>query len=424
MPNEYTTSEGYTVSFTAGSTTRASNTENSSPEPVPEAVSPVSRLRRYRPPDSGLENELRSHGMSHQKLSPGTFGIEIEINNIQRLGRNLPPGWEYTNDISVQSKAKMFRGKPVQYLTKKFEYNIKTERVGVEIVSPVLSNFEDMLDVLDNIKETGIKTKSMDCGVHVHVSYPRGDAIVSLFKLALKYEPLFYAVGTFGGFSRGVRKGYIYQRPLIHPPIVKIAASKNHLESGKVYHGYAFDVNKFHLVTNEAEFKDFIAEQIGGKYHAAKYCGINFYSHFYRSTVELRTFNLTTNYSYLKAAVNLSRDFVFAGIRDFYAGSEGADIQINNINNLSTEDLLILFDEFQSKYTNFMDSEDTFTIKELISRAPAITIPEKTFFHLMFHRNGDNSRIHIYRDDRFLPEKLDTTDAIKPTAEDLVDYEF
>lgn len=416
MPNEYTTSEGFSVSYTTASST---NSVNNSDESVEVVASRVRSLRETMEPPS-----TRRHGMSTGKLSPGTFGIEIEVNNVQQLIRPLPPGWVYTNDISVQSRSKMFRGKPVDYVSKKFKKSGKRERVGVEIVSPVLSNFEDTLEVLDNIKETGIKTKSMDCGIHVHVSYPRGDAVVSLFKLALKYEPLFYAIGTFGGFSRGVAKGYIYQRPLTFPPIVKIAKTQSHLEAGKVYYGYAFDVNKFHLVKNESDFRDFISEHTGGKYHAAKYCGINFYSHFYRSTVEMRTFNLTTNYSYLKAAVNLSRDFVFAGIRDYYAGEDGADIVINNINDMETEDLLLLFDEFQSKFTNFMDSEDIFTIRELISRAPKISIPEKAYFHLIFHRNGDNSRIHTYSNSEFIPAEIDIEDAIKPKAEDLIDYEF
>lgn len=384
--------------------------------------------RRYReaveatraPERGGLDMPTREEKV----LSPGTFGLEFEINNVNQLCRPLPPGWNYTNDISVQSKATLFRGKPVQSVSDKIKLTGRGKKVGVEIVSPIISKFDDVVTVLDNIKETGIKTKSKDCGIHVHVSFPRGDAIVSLFKLALKYEPLFYAAGTFGGFSRGVYKDYIYQRPLSHPPIVKIAKTNDDLERGRVYYGRAFDHDKFSTVETEEDFAAFISEKTGGKYHGAKYCGLNFYSYFYRSTVEVRTFNLTTNYSYLKAVINMSRDFAFAGINEFYSRKEGDKIEVNFINDMSHDDILALFEEFTERYATFMDKEDIYTIKQIIKNSPKIVIPPDVLFHLIFHRNGDNSRIQTYTKKRFLPDEINIENAIKPVPEQLEDYDF
>lgn len=359
-----------------------------------------------------------------QETSPGTFGIEIEVNNVRNLVRQLPAGWEYTNDISVQSNASIFRGKPVKINSDSEKFAMHADRVGVEIVSPIISEFEDVISVLDNIKETGVKTNSKDCGIHVHVSFPRGDAIVSLFKLALKYEPLFYAIGTFGMFSRGVFKNYIYQRPIQYPPILKIARTREDLENGDIYYGYAFDVDKFHLVKNESDFGDFISANTGGKYHGAKYCSINFYSYFYRSTVEIRTFNLTTNYAYLKAAINLSRDFALAGLKEYYSRNEGDKIEKNDINDMSKQDILALLDEFLSRYSTYTDEEDAYILKHIVKKSPEISIPKKVLFHLIYHRNGDNSRVQRYKQDKLVPEALDIGDAIQPKPEDLYDYNF
>lgn len=358
------------------------------------------------------------------KVSTGTFGLEFEINNVSRLCKDLPPGWSYTNDISVQARAQMFKGKPVKSESEKFQLHNNKNTVGVEIVSPIVESFDNISEVLDIIKETGIKTKSKDCGIHIHVSFPRGDAIVSLFKLALKYEPLFYAAGTFGGFSRGVYKNYIYQRPLQYPPIVKIAKTNSDLEDGFIYYGHVFDVENFKTVETAEDFGNFLSERTSGKYHAAKYCGINFYSYFYRGTVELRTFNLTTNYSHLKAVINMSRDFAFAGIKEFYSEKEGKELQLNHINDMTKEDLLALFEEFSERYSTYMDAEDIYTIRQLIQNSPNFNIPDKVFFHQIFHRNGDNSRVYTYVPKRFLPEEIDTSDAIKPLAERLDDYDF
>jgi len=375
----------------------------------------------------GLDIEPRGDNMARvtkKETSPGTFGIELEVNNVRQLVKPLPKGWDYTNDISVQSNASMFRGKPVKVEDNKFAKALRGDRVGVEIVSPIISDFKDVINVLDNIKETGVKTDAKDCGIHVHVSFPRGDAITSLFKLGLKYEPLFYAVGTFGGFSRGVYKDYIYQRPMAYPPISKIAKTRRDIEDEHYYYGYCYDVSKFSQVLDDKDFADFLATDGGTKYHSAKYCGLNFYSYFYRSTVEIRTFNLTTNYSYLKAAINLSRDFALSGLKEYYSRSEGDDIEINYINDMSKEDIQALLEEFLSRYSTFLDEEDAYTLRLLVRNAPKINIEKKVLFHLIFHRNGDNSRILQFKNKKFLPEKLSIADAIKPEAENLGNYDF
>ena len=389
----------------------------------------VQRLREERREREARNQDNRYVGglemqKDNKETSPGTFGIEFEVNNVSRLCRDLPPGWGYTNDISVQSNATLFRGKPLKITSKAIKNGGRGERVGVEIVSPILKDLKSVVDVLDNIKETGVKTNSKDCGIHIHVSFPSGGAILSLFKLALKYEPIFYAVGTFGGFSRGKYKDYIYQRPLQYPPIVKIAKTNTDLEEGNTYYGYSFDVDKFQTVKDTKDFGEFMSQGTGGKYHGAKYCGINFYSYFYRNTIELRTFNLTTNYSYLKAIVNLSRDFALAGIKEFYSRDEGDKIEVNYINDMSKENILALLEEFLSRYSTYTDKEDIYTLKLLLDNAPKISIPKKVMFHLLFHRNGDNSRVQIYSKKRFLPEKVDIANAIRPEPENLKDYVF
>lgn len=367
------------------------------------------------------EEVLRRIGQDMRKeTGAGTFGIEFEINNVRTLRRELPKGWKYTGDISVESKGASYNGKPLEISSKKkyFERNIRN--FGIEIVSPILGDFDELLDVLDNIKETGIKTDSKDCGIHVHVSYPKGDSILSLFRLALKYEPLFYAIGSFGKFSRGKFKNYIYQRPLMYPPIVKVAkrSSEGH------YFGHSFDISNFKNVENEKDFRTFLGAETSTKYHGSKYCGINFYSYFHRSTVEIRTFNITTNYNYLKAAINFARDFVFAGIKEYYLQNQPEDLEINFINDLNTDDLLYLFQDYSEKYTTFMDREDILIIQNLIRNSPKITIPEKVMFHLLYHRNGDNSRIQHYSKKELMPEKVSVEDAIKPKAERRCDYDF
>ena len=130
------------------------------------------------------DNMERGNG---KDLSPGTFGIEIEVNNVRELMKPLPEGWKYTNDISVQSNAIMFRGKPAQVEDLKYIKAMEGDRIGTEIVSPIISDFKDVVNVLDNIKETGVKTNAKDCGIHVHISFPRGDAVIPLFKLGLKF---------------------------------------------------------------------------------------------------------------------------------------------------------------------------------------------------------------------------------------------
>ena len=375
----------------------------------------------------GLDLEIRGDDMARitkQDTSPGTFGIEFEVNNVRELVQPLPSGWNYTNDISIQSNAIMFRGKPVQVENEKFIKAMRGDRVGVEIVSPIISDFKDVISVVDNIKETGVKTNSRDCGIHVHVSFPRGDAITSLFKLGLKYEPLFYAIGTFGGYSRGVYKDYIYQRPMAYPPISKIAKTRMDAGDDPYYFGYCYDINKFNRVKSDKDFSNFIATDGGTKYHSAKYCGLNFYSYFYRGTIEVRTFNLTTNYSYLKAAINLSRDFALAGLKEYYSRSEGDAVEVNFINDMTKEEILALLDEFLSRYSTFTDEEDAYTLRLLVKNSPKIEIKKKVLFHLIFHRNGDNSRVLQFKDKKFLPEKLSIGDAIQPKPENLGKYDF
>jgi len=408
--------------------TQGNNMPNNFQERLREMIQ-ERREARLEEHINGLEEIEQPRGddmrvASAKETSPGTFGIEIEINNVQRLIKPLPVGWDYTNDISIQSNAPIFRGKPVDINDVRFTKAVQGSKVGIEIVSPIISDFKDVISIVDNIKETGVKTNAKDCGIHIHVSFPKGNAITSLFKLGLKYEPLFYAVGTFGGFSRGVYKDYIYQRPMAYPPISKIAKIKQEEDYEPYYYGYCYDINKFSEVMNEKDFSNFLATREMVKYHSAKYCGLNFYSYFYRSTIEVRTFNLTTNYSYLKAAINLSRDFALAGLKEYYSRSEGEVIQVNFINDMSKQDLQALLEEFLSRYSTFLDEEDAYTLRLLIRNAPKIDIKKKVLFHLIFHRNGDNSRILQFKDKKFLPEKLDISDAIKPKAENLGNYDF
>ena len=81
-------------------------------------------------------------------------------------------------------------------------------------------------------------------------------------------------------------------------------------------------------------------------------------------------------------------------------------------------------EEFITRYSTFTDDEDIFTLRQLITDSPKIEIPRKVLFHLLFHRNGDNSSIFKYRKKTLLPKAESYEDAIQPVPEQIDEYDF
>jgi len=221
----------------------------------------------------------------------GTMGIEIEFTDIPQ---NIIM---CTHDASTEYILQ-FDGR-------------SSQRVGGELVSPVLQNYSHMYEwVTKSVRRLlqlgeNIYDESGRASIHFHIGYPATN--ISLLKKTLKWavkvDPHLMRLGGMGSTPRGYINDFLYYRPIISPPVVQTRNG----------YGRVFIVDDIMKIKTERGFFTRYGDSynVSGRYVAQRYVGINFYSIIRKGTIEFRHFNKLLNVPLIGAIAEfLSRSII------------------------------------------------------------------------------------------------------------------
>lgn len=261
--------------------------------------------------------------MTVVRLLVDDVGLELEFPNLTETTlskmvtmTDAAVGWKVDHDGSVQREAETYSISPYYKLPFKSEGFLRrslasVETCGAELVSPIIrtednlwiDNVKQMLDIFGNQTFGFLDTK---CAFHVHVNMTGAPLYVlkNIIKIWLGIESFVFRISVAElGYHRGiVRRNFLYCRPILSPQVV--LDREGYLRPSCDYQALlaAKTIREFFLALNNTSIhKD------PSKYNPVRYGALNFFNFVKFGTVEFRSFNLSYNWKYVVAWVNLSK---------------------------------------------------------------------------------------------------------------------
>lgn len=206
---------------------------------------------------------------------------------------------------------------------------------GGELVGPPL-NFDSEEDrnqvtrAIQCMQRAGCRPIE-DAGIHVHIESrgmtPRQISAVS--RMFARYEDVIYRLGTSGW--RTLRRGArTYAKPLTPEQKAGLAKAKTDEQLQNAYYGSTSEWRR------------------SGHGNAARYCGLNLHSHWYRGTIEFRNFNSSVNpervQTYIAVCAAIIRDAKNDKLRSIGKGAHA----LGDMERMSQEEIDKVFFNFIS----------------------------------------------------------------------------
>lgn len=260
--------------------------------------------------------------MAVNRLLVDDIGLEFEFPHLSEAtlskvisGNAVIQNFRCDHDGSTQRDAYTFPINDLYRIPVKYGPNlakiIVPETCGAELVSPVIRTEEpDWIDtikvLLDLFGNQLFGFLDPKCSFHVHVNMTGAPIYVlqNVIRIWLGIESLVFrlSIGEMG-YHRGVmRRNFLYCRPISSPQVTID-------QDGLLRPSYSYQsllqartVKDFFMAFNNTPIhKD------PSKYNAVRYNALNFFNFIKYGTVEFRTFNLSYNWKYVVAWVNLSK---------------------------------------------------------------------------------------------------------------------
>ncbi len=256
-----------------------------------------------------------------------TVGLEFEsVGLTQKAGSgilaSLPMGLGFNFKVHRDASSEMF-GYPIGLFgrgnraEKVVSFNAHTpearklfrstnmEKYGFELISNPLDIRTAELAIwalLPKLEYSG-DFFSKRCASHIHVGMMKNlEVAKKILRLGLWADELFYALSGMGGEYRGSINNSIYARPLISGPYIQNRGSFYQIlnwERALAAESFSDFFTAYHIdINNNA-----------GKFHPARYFGINIYSILVHGTLEFRHFNQSFNPALVCAITKLCQLF-------------------------------------------------------------------------------------------------------------------
>ncbi len=326
-----------------------------------------------------------------------TIGFELECENIYRQRvRQLPTGFNTTNDASVESDALMIKGIPVVLHGESKALKFSAGTFGTEILSSVIDTNKNYLGVLKELCNTllalGESEQSKRAGMHVHISFINNLRILkSALEVGAWLEDVFFLLGGLGYEFRGIENDATYCRPItaFGPPIV---------EDEEEYLYPCFVLDEVLASNDMDEFRSRLGDLRrlhGNRYIPIRYMWLNFYN-IYSSqcTIEFRTWNKTLDPMAMYMAIEVCKAFAQFAISRAYGKS--LPLPVNSIyHRRSKGEIIETFLSFANEIG--LASHVISIAMGLLDKTPVsgLALPRQyTFTHLRFHRQGRKDPRH------------------------------
>jgi hypothetical protein len=188
---------------------------------------------------------------------------------------------------------------------------VQEDMCGAELVSPIINTetnewIENIKIILDTFGNKYLGYLDPKCSFHVHVNMTGAPIYVlkNVINIWTGIEALVFRLSVADmGYHRGLkRRNFLYCRPIASPQV--IVDQDKSLRPSYDYMALleARTLKEFFQASNNTS----IAKD-PSKYNPVRYNALNFFNFIKYGTVEFRTFNLTYNWRYVVAWVNLCK---------------------------------------------------------------------------------------------------------------------
>lgn len=343
-------------------------------------------------------------------------GVELESENPRAGSFNLPEGWRFDHDASIETNKKGFSGIPIEGDIDNI-YNLETYTYGTELVSRIFQPDEELIRqmklITGALRNAGENDESYRAGFHVHVSLPANLQIAkNIIRLGRFLEPAIFLMGGMGYDYRGIKNNSTYCRP-----ITKFGPQVVPVKTGKTY-AQCFNISDLLISKTLAEFAlkyGDLPSHDGTKYVPVRYSWLNLVP-FLREQcphLEFRIFNKSLNPYYLYSVIEFCKIFVtYVVDASFREQKNDGLIEENSIFDFqekSKEDIIKLYTHFMDVVSIHADWNDI--ILEIMQKTnfeSVWTPPEFVFSHLQFHSGGSRVKNHWYGLD-YDPKRIDVS---------------